>query len=485
MSSNKFVRGHAIFYGSLFLFALAIQPAQSEPIVHAPNSTFWDTGMRLCDVDANGNCNDSSYALSIARYGFGGAVAALLALLVFLIFIPARFLCNGFGGKKASHGCCPPSKYPREYSRNEVLAVKIAVLLVVIPVVIGVAIGYQSNANISSSVQSITSSLVKSGDDILQSLLQLKNILLSLSITSGDEDTINSVVDTATSIDLHMHNARDSVNKYDQIRNILMIVGFAFSLSLVAAGVMSVVFNMRPLALILGLIGLLVLTTIWISFGIHLVADKFVYDVCVDINLLTDSSNSSSILKTGALANLWDCGDNSEFVQLQSLVQMAMTKAVSTACTARSNVCFNATNGHGDPNWQCAASPICGANTLSVVTDSQHMSVLDGGQLLSVSQCALSCTDKTNKNISTTIVDVVAQYNNFTNIYNETVLPLLSCQFATDVIAEFRNPLCSTLFNSLYGVAVSNLIVGIFYVAFIILMIVGYKRFESSDNWVV
>lgn len=82
-----------------------------KQIVNAPGGSFWDTGMRLCDIDENGDCHTGDYALSIIRFGAGGIAAAALSLLFFIFFIPIRFLCNGFGGKNKSYGICMPLLY--------------------------------------------------------------------------------------------------------------------------------------------------------------------------------------------------------------------------------------------------------------------------------------------------------------------------------------------------------------------------------------
>lgn len=62
--------------------------------------------MRLCDIDENGDCHSGDYALSILRYGSGGLAAAVVCILFFVLFMPIRFLCNGFGGKNKSYGIC-------------------------------------------------------------------------------------------------------------------------------------------------------------------------------------------------------------------------------------------------------------------------------------------------------------------------------------------------------------------------------------------
>ncbi len=90
-----------IFYFHLFIY----NSIQRVP-VHAASSSFWDTGMRLCDVDSDSHCHYSTYAVSIARFGFGGVAAAALSLLAFVLFIPIRCICNGFGGQNPSYGVC-------------------------------------------------------------------------------------------------------------------------------------------------------------------------------------------------------------------------------------------------------------------------------------------------------------------------------------------------------------------------------------------
>jgi uncharacterized membrane protein len=468
----------------MLVFLLAVLPAHSKSTpVHAPGKSFYDTGMRLCDVDDQGNCHNDKYALEVAKFGSGGAAAAALSLLAFLVFLPVRSLCGGFGGKTPSYGCCCPSTAAsREYTRNEILAVKIAVGIITIPIIIGVAIGFQANSDISSSIGTITTSLVNSGDNITLTLEQTRDILLSLPITQQSAITINSTVQTAEKVSEHLHNAHDTIDKYDDIRKAIMIVGFAFSLTLVLGGILCVIFNMRLVALFFGMIGLLVLTTIWISFAIHLVADKFVFDACTDINLLTSNateSNTTSVLKTGALANLWNCGENSDFALLQTLITQATDVAANQTCALRANYCG------GDPNWICSQTPACSASTLETVIDAQHMTIIDGAQSRSLQECATSCTNQTNQLRASAMVLIVSEYTNYTSIYENTVLPLITCTYAADVLDGIKPDLCDTLFNSLFGVAVSNLIVGIFYIAFVILMVVGYKRFESFSGGLV
>lgn len=361
------------------------------------------------------------------------------------------------------------------------MAVKIAVGVVAIPIIIGIAIGFQANADISSSIGTITSNLVGSGDNITATLVYTRDVLLSLPITSQSAVTINTSVQTAETVQGHLHNAKKDIDRYDQIRKSIMIVGFAFSLSLALGGIVCVIFNMRILAFFLGMVALIVMTILWISFGIHLVADKFVFDACTDVGLLTSNnteSNTTSIFKAGALADLWSCGENSDFAQLQNLINSAIGVAANQTCTMRSALC-------GDPNWICAPTPACNSDTLLTVTDAQHMTVKDGAQNRTLQDCATSCTNTTNRNFASGMVSVVNEYRNFTYINQNTVGPLITCTYASNVLLSIENDLCSTLFNSLFGVAVSNLIVGIFYVAFVILMVVGYKRFESfSGGWI-
>jgi len=442
--------------------------------------------MRLCDVDSNGNCDSQTYALSVARFGYGGAACAVVTFVVFLVFIPGRCCCNSFGGKTPSYGiCCPNDWDSREYFRNEILSNKIAAFVVCIPIIIAVAIGFEANSDISSSVNMVANSLVDSGDNIVSMLEEVQVILLSYPITASSAPTINNTLQTAQTVDQNMHDAHDLVSKYDGYRQVVMVVAFAFTIALVIAGVIAAIFNVRVLAFAAGMVGLLVLTLVWISFGAHLVATKIVYDVCVDVKLLTTNSSSSSLLNDGALANLWDCGKNSDFITLQSLITNATNAAASQLCNTRAEICYNATSGSGDVHWVCSSSPACTGATLTTVTDPQHMTIIDGTQNRSLSDCAQNCANTTYKNISQGMELAVTQYVNFTAIYNETVLPLVTCQLADEVISDFEDPLCTTLFNSLYGVAVSNIIVGIFYVAFVVIMVVGYKRFTNLNEGVV
>jgi hypothetical protein len=170
--------------------------------------------------------------------------------------------------------------------------------------------------------------------------------------------------------------------------------------------------------------------------------------VCVDVNLLTSNStadNTTSVFKTGALANLWNCGENSEFSQLETLVNEAIGVAANTTCEVRGEICFDPATGKGDPNWVCSQNPACGRDTLQVVTDAQHMTIIDNGQNRTLSECAVSCTNAEYKNTSQLLVMVVGEYENYTSIYESTVLPLISCQFASNVLEGFKGSLCDTL----------------------------------------
>eukprot|EP00026_Physarum_polycephalum_P006544 Phypoly_transcript_06592.p1 GENE.Phypoly_transcript_06592~~Phypoly_transcript_06592.p1 ORF type:complete len:490 (+),score=70.79 Phypoly_transcript_06592:171-1640(+) len=484
---DGFVTTWAIVFVSLVM--LAIVPADATPI-KAAGKGFWDTHMRLCDVDANGHCHTKDYALSISRFGSGGAAVAILILLVLLAFVPIRFLCNGCGGRNPSYGICPSNSEKRYYKRDEILSVKLAVIALIIPIVIAVGIGFQANSEISSSVNNITTSLQNSGDQILQSLTQTREVVLQFTSDAQAKSVLDSAVSTATTVDKNLREVHQKGDKYDNIREAIMIVGFVCSVAMVIAGIICAIFNLRVIAMILAIFALIGLIIVWICFGIHLVADKFVFDVCVDIDILTSNNtavvaSTTSLFKTGALAKLWACDNNTELVQLENLVDTSITQAATSACDLRSQVCFNKTSNSGDPDFTCAPTPQCNRDTLLIVTDAQHMQVLDDGQERSLSECAVSCSNAQYRNASALIVSSLALYANYTNIYQNTILPILNCQIAQQVLLKVKPALCTKMFNSLYGVAITSLIVGIFFIPFVILMVVGFKRFQSLDGGLV
>lgn len=464
----------------LIVLAFAVNPAHATgtqrdilSIVNAPSSSFWDTGMRLCDIDANGDCHSKDYALSIVRFGAGGIAAAALSLLFFVVFIPVRFLCNGFGGKNKSYGICPSFTDRRSYTRTQILSVKVLAVIVVIPIAIAIAIGFTTNKDISNSLDTITTTLVASGDNIVQVVERVKVAVLTVSNSTSTQDTINSALETVTSVSKDLHNVDDQVDKYDGLRKGLMISGEITCGVLVVLGVICAILNLRPFAMALGLLSLLVLTIVWLAFGAHLIAGKFSYDVCVDIDLLVAGDGSTtSVFNSGALANLWKCNNNTDLVQLRNLVNSSITQAADSACSYLSQVCDN------DPNWQCSPTPACGPTTLSNVTDAQHLVINDNGVPRSVASCAANCTNGNYKNASLVIVQSVATYNQFTDLYYTDVLPIVNCEYATQVLIEIRDPLCNKFSDAVFGVAVSCLIIGIFYVPFIAAMIVGFKRFR-------
>ena len=202
--------------------------------------------------------------------------------------------------------------------------------------------------------------------------------------------------------------------------------------------------------MVLGIIGLIGLVIIWLCFGIHLVADKFVYDVCVDIDMLTSNntavvSNTTSLFKTGALAKLWACDNNTQLAQVEALVNTTIIEAASAACQMRSQACYNQTSGSGNPDFTCSSTPPCNRDTLLIVTDFQHMQILDNGQQRSLSECAAVCTNSQYRNASSTIVTALATYSNYTNLYYNTLLPILNCQLAEQVLLEVRHPLCTNM----------------------------------------
>lgn len=123
-----------------------------------------------------------------------------------------------------------------------------------------------------------------------------------------------------------------------------MIAGTVCCLVLVVLGIICAIFNLRVVAMILGLFSLLVLTIVWLSFGAHFVAGKFTYDVCYDIDLLVEEEStggsSTSVFKTGALANLWECNNNTDLINLQILVNNSIYDAADSACALRSQVCL-------------------------------------------------------------------------------------------------------------------------------------------------
>ncbi len=234
-------------------------------------------------------------------------------------------------------------------------------------------------------------------------------------------------------------------SQYDKLRENVMIVGFALSLTLAASGLICIIFNLRASAMLLALLSLLVLVIIWMSFGLHLVADKFVYDVCFDMNTLISETNDTTIFKSGALINLWDCGNSSDFQQLKNLIDGAIDYSVNQTCASLRNLCYNPVQHTGDPDWHCSSSPPCGPDTIQIVTDSNHLQIVDGGQTYSVQECATNCTSAADRNASAGIVEYVHDYTAYVGVYNGTIEPLLNCELAANVLKGFQDPLCKTL----------------------------------------
>jgi len=75
------------------------------------------------------------------------------------------------------------------------------------------------------------------------------------------------------------------------------------------------------------------------------------------------------------------------------------------------------------------------------------------------------------------MVQAVSEIDNFTTVYDNQIEPLLTCEYAINSVNTFKDILCTPFYDSIYFLAVSSLVIGVFLIPDIFLLVVGFKRF--------
>eukprot|EP01111_Echinosteliopsis_oligospora_P006215 TRINITY_DN20264_c0_g1_i1.p1 TRINITY_DN20264_c0_g1~~TRINITY_DN20264_c0_g1_i1.p1 ORF type:complete len:480 (+),score=112.81 TRINITY_DN20264_c0_g1_i1:59-1498(+) len=458
-----------VFLGLLSLITPSYAANAQINVVAAPTS-FYNNGVRLCAVDNDGNCHWEKYGKSLIAFGAPGIVLAALCFLFVLVFLPIR-ACGGFGGNEPSEGVfCPGSDaLSRQYSRKEVLSVKVIACLCIIPVIIGVAIGIGANQAVGHSVSDVTGFMLDTANNVTFELQGVKNELLSMEFTEDAIAPLNQILNESVKITQKMADIKTGGDKYDGYRTSIMYAGFAVSLFVLVTGVVAIGFNFKKLGMVTGTMTFVVLVLVWLSFGFHLLSNKLDYDVCYEADLINhNATNQTSVLQSGPLASLWDCGPNSTYAQLRNIVEDAIQEGVNATCSGRDEACKSPLG------WVCLQNLTCTEENLKTIIQKPY-TIVEGQY--SIPECAQQCSVSQNRQASGNITLGVATLANYTNIYNNDIKPLLDCNMVRDTVNNFQPLLCGSFFSNLYNISVASFIVGLFLIPYGILMIIGTKRF--------
>jgi len=259
------------------------------------------------------------------------------------------------------------------------------------------------------------------------------------------------------------------ITRYDLAREVFLYVGLAGAATLCTVALASVSFNLRRVSLAAGLVGFWVTGIVWITFGVHFSTAKLVYDTCSESNLLISqlSSNASAVAPAGPLPELWGCAPGSYFDRLDTIVQKAKTMTINDTCISIQSMCYY--YNVYCPTISCDDETALYSIFYKVLID-------DSGVNRTIYDCAFECEEEFYKDTSTTVLQDLSYIANYTGEL-EVLSSYVSCRYVLPMLSSLAPYMCGDVIKSHYGVGVANLIVGIFMIALVVLLIMGFKRF--------
>lgn len=451
-------------------------------------STF-DTTTRLCGFsDDDSSCHWDTYGLTLARYGGVGVVIAGLCILSFITFILLR-ACNGCGGNTPTRGVLGGE--PRAfYTKGQIATIKVVVLVVITPIVIAVIFGLLLNKNISPQMNQISDEYSASASTAIAEIRRAATDVLSMRLTSNYTDTASQTFNTAREVEDRMKYLEDIFQKYDLARSVVLYAALVGAGLLCLLAFLSVCFNLRRLSFCSGLVAFWICALVWLTFAAHFSTTKISYDMCTEseifITQLTPAptpppySNQNTIsgtgsgVKSGPLPEFWSCGPNSAFETFASLIDVAIDYAANQeACKNFQNICQFY-------NVHCPSSPASACNLTTLDYFVNNTFIEDSNKTMTVDQCSRECKEGYYQRSCATIMSDVVQIANYT-VSAARMQPFTSCNYALPTVTSLHPLFCGDITNTQYSVAVASLICGIFMIALIVLLIMGYKRFTTIE----
>jgi len=257
-------------------------------------------------------------------------------------------------------------------------------------------------------------------------------------------------------------------------------------------GAVAGVFNWKQAPLIAAIIAFIASFFIWLSFGIHFPITVAVEDVCVQANLVKEGKSSF-----GALNEIINCNNGSQFAEVRQKAENGINEAFSTACQAIEQLCNNSQVSCSTKN--CSKNNIVDYET-SIVTDFMRGCIGGGNNVTcpdescgsnwvpchfvnrTLSDCAQNCYEAQLRNLSYTFVHNVDQLMQYESLYNNDILPLLTCSFIDDFVNEVYSGLCVNLVDGIETITLVSGLIGLFLIPGTILLLMGYKRFRSNSG---
>jgi len=273
--------------------------------------------------------------------------------------------------------------------------------------------------------------------------LALTNLTSLIVNVTGNISEIDSIFKSITDAEGEFNNviskAQSEADQYNSYRSAAVNVSFVLAFLTALLGVLGALFNSGKLCLYMGLLGILTLFFVCVSFGLHLPTSVLVADVCIAIN--TFLSDPSIQIPQG-LNLVLECIQNSTY-QLPIKVGNELVNYTLSSINSQTQQCCGIT-----VTWQ----------------------------------------NITNLNISALPQAYQSKVQTAVEAYNEIVIiindldDLINCSIIREGFDSMEFAICVTLLRGLDLIMAAQGLSGIVLIPGCILAIIGWKRFPNPEK---
>ncbi|EGG20784.1 hypothetical protein DFA_00649 [Cavenderia fasciculata] len=493
----------------------------------------------LCGGTPLDNCDWAKYGEAVVLLSGVTLIIALVCLVFSVLFWMGRSFF--FGGCNPTHGLmCPGPKLDPEvpgegYTKCQVLVLKflaIGFAIAAVPLFITAMTG---NSASTKGVGDFGDTVLQKGNDTIASIEVISQNITATqaSRVTGFNEYINDMINRLDDIVVHGKEVRDQgleINeqskKYSGYRNSVVLAGLIVGLVVCIVVAVAGLCNIPLLSCVGALSLVIVLPFMWIVFSAHYPINSLLSDVCLAYNT-TGVSGLSNF--TNPIVNEIFAGCENDtniipvFADLNELVYEMFDSVYNQTCGDRG---YGAVCGQAIPVWteppnynlpndsfaiivQCPNEP-CNNETLPDYLDSPIVDFLVGCYIVAdgainttitnpadcvlpdhlvtynvttvanVTVCNTTCANGLLRNVSDVVIDGYWALISFQGIYNESVIPLISCSNLMPFIEDIHGIVCVDEVNALTLLIAPTALFAILLIGVGVVGVLGQKRFNKK-----
>jgi len=252
-------------------------------------NTDGSTGLATSDCVQNKN-TQQAYLASLAFTGVPGFVMGILCLVLSILFCLCRCFCCICCGTNF----CPTGTAEEGYSPMTLLVPKVCILGFSFLAIVGCGLGYFGLFALQDALNELVQVLL---DAVAKMVSVVNNISTSLETAGtvlGTTISLGDLQKAAADIDKALKDSTGGLSGiFELVTTVGLGVGF-FYFAMIIFGAVGSFLNINCILYIVLLLGVIVMFTAWIMFGIFFFTANFTSDICtVIVDYLRDPAGST------------------------------------------------------------------------------------------------------------------------------------------------------------------------------------------------